>query len=72
MYQLMTLERPLQYQPGQAFNPVLTDPVRAFYPQRLQDLVLACIQTVPHERITAKELWLAIHDQVASYQGLRK
>ena len=44
---------------------------KSFYPRPLLDLVEACLQPEPSNRINATELWLNIRTQVTDCKGLR-
>lgn len=72
MWALMNLRRPTQYRYDADFGPKDLDAsAKSFYPRRLQDLVMACIQPVPANRITAEQLWVDIRDEVGDFRGLR-
>lgn len=72
MWSLMSRRYPEQYRFDNDIGPRLfPESAKAFYPQRMQNLVYSCLQSKPNDRIAAEKLWQEIQDEVASFKGLR-
>lgn len=72
IWALMNLRSPRQFRFDQHSMPAsMDDKPTAFYPRRLKELMYACIQPLPANRITAEKLWKDIRDEVGVPKGLK-
>lgn len=73
IWALMNLRHPRQFRFDQHTHPADMEPSpKSFYPQRLQELMYACIRPRPNDRITAEQLWQDIQSEVGTFKGLRE